>query len=52
MTKDEIMYNVHLCDVVYKDQKDIDFNSLGLTEVKWVDDKKTDTQAFVGMKGK
>jgi hypothetical protein len=46
MTKDEVMYNVQLCDVVYKDQKDIDFNSLGLTSVKWIDDKKSDTQAF------
>lgn len=52
MTKDEIIYNVHLCDVVYKDQKDIDFISLGLSSVKWIDDKKSDTQAFVAMKGK
>ena len=52
MTKDEVMYNVQLCDVVYKDQKDIDFDSLGLTSVKWIDDKKSDTQAFVAMKGK
>jgi hypothetical protein len=52
MTKDDVLYNVQLCDVVYKDQKDIDFNSLGLTSVKWIDDKKSDTQAFVAMKGK
>ena len=52
MNKDEVIYNVHLCDVVYKDQKDIDFGELGLTSVKWIDDKKTDTQAFVAMKGK
>jgi hypothetical protein len=52
MTKDEILYNVHLCDVVYKDQKDIDFKSMDLTSVKWIDDKKSDTQAFVAMKGK
>lgn len=52
MTKDDIMYNVHLCDVVYKDQKDIDFDELGLKSVRWIDDKKTDTQAFVAMKGK
>lgn len=52
MTKDDIIYNVQLCDVVYKDQKDIDFDSLGLTKVKWIDDKKSDTQAFVAMKGK
>jgi triacylglycerol lipase len=52
MTKDEVLYNVQLCDVVYKDQKDIDFNHYGLTSVKWIDDKKTDTQAFIAMKGK
>jgi hypothetical protein len=52
MTKDEVIYNVQLSDVVYKDQKDIDFKSLGLTSVKWIDDKKSDTQAFVAMKGK
>ncbi len=52
MTKDDIIYNVQLCDVVYKEEKDIDFNSFGLTKVKWVDDKKSDTQAFVAMKDK
>ena len=52
MTKDEVIYNVQLSDVVYKEQKDIDFKSLGLTSVKWIDDKKSDTQAFVAMKGK
>ncbi len=46
------MYNVQLCDVVYKEEKDIDFNSFGLTKVKWVDDKKSDTQGFVAMKGR
>jgi predicted lipase len=52
MTKDDIIYNVQLCDVVYKDQKDIDFDSLGLTKVKWVEDSKSDTQSFVGLNGK
>ena len=52
MTNEEILYNVQLCDVVYKDQKDIDFKSLGLTSVKWIDDKKSDTQAFVALKEK
>jgi len=52
MTKDDILYNVQLCDVVYKDQKDIDFTSLGLTKVKWVEDSKSDTQSFVGLNGK
>ena len=52
MTKDDVMYNVHLSDVVYKDQKDIDFAGLGLKSVKWIDEKKSDTQAFVAKKGK
>lgn len=52
MTKDDILYNVQLCDVVYKDQKDIDFTSLGLTKVKWVEDSKSDTQSFVALNGK
>lgn len=52
MTKDEIIYNVQLCDVVYKDQKDIDFKGLELKSVKWIDDKKSDTQSFVALKGK
>jgi len=52
MTKDEVLYNVQLSDVVYKDQKDIDFAGLELKSVKWIDEKKSDTQAFVAKKGK
>ena len=52
MTKDDVIYNVQLSDVVYKDKKDIDFDGLGLKSVKWIDEKKSDTQAFVAKKGK
>jgi hypothetical protein len=52
MTKNEILYNVGLTDKVYSEQKDIDFKSLGLKLVKWIDDKKTDTQGFVATKDK
>ena len=52
MTKEEILYNVGLTEKVYSDQKDIDFKSLGLKLVKWIDDKKSDTQGFVATKDK
>jgi uncharacterized alpha/beta hydrolase family protein len=52
MTKEEILYNVGLTEKVYSDQKDIDFKSLGLKLVKWVEDKKSDTQGFVAIKDK
>jgi hypothetical protein len=52
MTKNEILYNVGLTDKVYSEQKDIDFKSLDLKLVKWIDDKKTDTQGFVATKDK
>jgi hypothetical protein len=52
MTKNEILYNVGLTDKVYSEQNEIDFKSLGLKLVKWIDDKKTDTQGFVATKDK
>ena len=52
MTKDEILYNVGLTEKVYSEQKDIDFKSLGLKLVKWIDHKKSDTQGFVAIKDK
>jgi hypothetical protein len=50
MTKQEILYNVDLTDKVYSAQKDIDFKSLGLKLVKWIDHKETDTQGFIAIK--
>jgi predicted lipase len=52
MTKEEILYNVGLTEKVYSEQKDIDFKSLGLKLVKWIEDKKSDTQGFVATKDK
>jgi hypothetical protein len=52
MTKEEILYNVGLTEKVYSEQKDIDFKSLGLKLIKWVEDKKSDTQGFVAIKDK
>jgi len=50
MTKNEILYNVGLTDKVYSEQKDIDFKAQRLKLIKWIDDKKTDTQGFVATK--
>jgi predicted lipase len=52
MTKAEILYNVGLTEKVYSEQKDIDFKSLGLKLVKWIEDTKSDTQGFVAIKDK
>jgi hypothetical protein len=52
MTKEEILYNVGLTEKVYSEQKDIDFKSLGLKLVKWIEDTKSDTQGFVAIKDK
>ena len=52
MTKNEILYNVGLTDKVYSEQKDIDFKAQRLKLIKWIDDKKTDTQGFVAIKDK
>ena len=51
MTKEEIIYNVSLCDIVYKEKLEIKFSDYGLSNINWIDDKKTDTQAFVAIKG-
>jgi len=50
MTKNEILYNVGLTEKVYSEQKDIDFKAQRLKLIKWIDDKKTDTQGFVATK--
>ena len=52
MTKNEILYNVGLTEKVYSEQKDIDFKTLGLKLVKWIDHKKSDTQGFIATKDK
>jgi hypothetical protein len=52
MTKNEILYNVGLTEKVYSEQKDIDFKAQRLKLIKWIDDKKTDTQGFVAIKDK
>jgi hypothetical protein len=52
MTKNEILYNVGLTDKVYSEQKEIDFKAYRLKLIKWIEDKKSDTQGFVAIKDK
>ena len=52
MTKNEILYNVGLTEKVYSEQKDIDFKAQRLKLIKWIEDKKSDTQGFVATKDK
>lgn len=52
MNKKEILYNVGLTDKVYSEQKDIDFGSMRLKLIKWIENKQTDTQSFVATKDK
>lgn len=49
MTKEQVIYRAELADVSYSDLKDINFRSLGLDLVKWVENKKTDTQGFIAI---
>lgn len=50
MTKEEIIYNVLLSDVVYKEFREINFKDLNLSLAKWIDHKKSDTQGFIATK--
>ena len=52
MTKNEILYNVGLTEKVYSEEKEIDFKAQRLKLIKWIEDKKTDTQGFVATKDK
>ena len=52
MTKNEILYNVGLTEKVYSEEKDIDFKAKRLKLIKWIEDKKSDTQGFVATKDK
>jgi hypothetical protein len=51
MTKSEVIFNVELAQAAYLKKSKIDWNGLGLELVKWLNDKKTDTQGFVAIKG-
>jgi hypothetical protein len=51
MTKSEIVFNIELAKAAYLKKSKIDWDGLGLELVQWLNDKKTDTQGFVAIKG-
>jgi predicted lipase len=52
MTKKEVLYNANLAVLAYSNQDQIKWDELGLSLVKWIENKKSDTQGFVATKGK
>ena len=52
MTKREVLYNAKLAVLAYSNQDQIKWDELGLSLVKWIENKKSDTQGFVATKGK
>jgi hypothetical protein len=52
MTKKEVLYNAKLAVLVYSNQDQINWNEYGLSLVKWIENKKSDTQGFVATKDK
>ena len=52
MTRNEALYNAKLAVLAYSNQDQIKWDELGLSLVKWIENKKSDTQGFVATKGK
>jgi len=52
MTRKEALYNSKLAVLAYSNQDQIKWDELGLSLVKWIENKKSDTQGFVATKGK
>ena len=52
MTKKVVLYNANLAVLAYLNQDQIKWDELGLSLVKWIENKKSDTQGFVATKGK
>ena len=49
MTKEQVLYRAELADKAYSEAKDINFRSLGLDLVKWIEHKESDTQGFIAI---
>ncbi len=49
MTKEQVLYRAELADKVYSEAKNINFRSLGLDLVKWIEHKGSDTQGFIAI---
>jgi hypothetical protein len=52
MTRKEALYNAKLAVLAYSKQEEIKWDDYGLELVKWIENKKSDTQGFVATKGK
>jgi len=52
MTKKEALYNSKLAVLAYSNRDQINWEEYGLLLVKWIENKKSDTQGFVATKGK
>jgi hypothetical protein len=52
MTRNEALYNAKLAVLAYSNKDQINWDENGLSLVKWIEDKKSDTQGFVATKGK
>jgi hypothetical protein len=50
MTKKEVLYNASLAVLAYSKQEEIKWDEYGLEFVKWIENKKSDTQGFVATK--
>lgn len=50
MTRKEALYNAKLAVLAYSKQEDIKWDEYGLELVKWIENKKSDTQGFVATK--
>jgi hypothetical protein len=52
MTRKEALYNSKLAVLAYSKQEEIKWDEYELTLVRWIENKKSDTQGFVATKGK
>lgn len=52
MTRKEALYNSKLAVLAYSNRDQINWEEYGLLLVKWIENKKSDTQGFVAIKGK
>jgi hypothetical protein len=52
MTRKEALYNAKLAILAYSKQEEIKWDEYGLELVKWIENKKSDTQGFVATKNK
>ena len=52
MTRKEALYNAKLAVLAYSKQEEIKWDDYGLELVKWIENKKSDTQGFVATRDK